>query len=748
MHGILCPIITNECCHYRDFKKIVNKKNKIRDPHAKREAKKYENPIPSREYILQYLDELGRPASFAHLVSALSLNQKDETVGLEYRLRAMVRDGQLLLDRRGRYCLINKVELISGRVVGHPDGYGFVIPDQGDGDLFLSAREMRKVMHNDRVLVREKSRDRRGKREAMIHEVIERNTQQVVGRFFIEDGMAFVEPDNKKLRREIHIPPDAYFDAKDGQIVLAAITRQPSQRAQPVGKIIEVLGDHMAPGMEIDVALRAHDIPYEWPQTVLDEMAVFSDTINPDDIAGRADIRELNLVTIDGADAQDFDDAVYCEPRPKGGWRLFVAIADVSHYVTLDSALDTAALSRGNSVYFPGRVVPMLPEVLSNGLCSLKPHVDRLCMVCEMSISAQGKLTRSRFYPATMHSKARLTYSEVASMLLDNNTQLQKKYEHVWDNVQHLHALYLVLQKARQQRGAIEFDSEETRIVFGEHKKIEKIIPLVRNDAHRLIEECMLLANVATAKFLEKEKIPSLYRVHEPPAEDKVKELREFLGELGLTLRGGKKPHTKYYTEILEATHDRPDVHIIQTVILRSLTQAHYHPKNVGHFGLAFKEYAHFTSPIRRYPDLLVHRAIRHALSRQPVDEFAYDNVQMESLGKHCSVTERRADDATRDVVDWLKCEYIQDRVGEEFDGVICGVTNFGLFVELKSIYVQGLVHVTSLKNDYYQFDALRHRLQGERTGKTYRLGDPLRVMVARVNLDDRKIDFELADPS
>lgn len=724
----------------------MNKKNKIRDPHAKREAQKYEHPIPSREYILQYLEELGRPASFKQLVSALELSDKDEAIGLDYRLRAMVRDGQLLLDRRDRFCLIDKVELICGRVVGHPDGYGFVIPDHGGGDLFLSAREMRQVMHNDRVLVREKSRDRRGRCEAMIHEVIERNTRQVVGRFFIENGVAFVEPDNKKLRREIHIPPDGYHDAKDGQIVLAAIVRQPSQRAQPVGKIIEVLGDHMAPGMEIDVALRAHDIPYEWPQAVLDEVAVFSDTIKPEDIAGRADLRDLALVTIDGADAQDFDDAVYCESCPKGGWRLFVAIADVSHYVMLDSALDSSALARGNSVYFPGRVVPMLPEILSNGLCSLKPHVDRLCMVCEMSVSSKGKLTRYRFYPAVMHSKARLTYHEVASMLLDNNTQLQKQYDHVWKNIQELHQLYNVLQQSRRTRGAIEFDSEETRIIFGENKKIDKIVPLIRNDAHRLIEECMLLANVATAKFLEQHNIPTLYRVHEPPSEDKVKELREFLGELGLSLRGGKKPQTKYYSNILDETRDRPDAHIIQTVILRSLTQAHYQPKNVGHFGLAFNEYAHFTSPIRRYPDLLVHRAIRHVLSSQAIHEFAYDTIQMDSLGKHCSVTERRADEATRDVVDWLKCEYIQDRVGEEFDGVICGVTNFGLFVELKSIYVQGLVHVTSLNNDYYQFDSLHHRLRGERTGKTYRLGDPLRVMVARVDLDDRKIDFELAE--
>lgn len=726
-------------------KTIMSKKSKKRDPFAKREAQKYEHPIPSREYIMQQLEEEGRPVSFENLYPLLQLSDQDELRALDYRLRAMMRDGQIMQDRRGRYCLVDKLELIKGRVIGHPDGFGFVVPDLGGDDLFLSPKQMKQVFHGDRVLVREEGRDRRGRRTGAIFEVIERNTHEIVGRLFIEGSIAFVVPDNKRINRDIHIPNEELNGATHGQIVTVDIIAQPTRRGTPVGRVAEVIGEHMAPGMEIDIAIRAHELPHRWPQSVLDEAEDFDLTVPEEAIKSCKDLRDVPLVTIDGEDARDFDDAVFCRPKPRGGWVLLVAIADVSHYVQVDSALDQEAAIRGNSVYFPERVVPMLPEVLSNGLCSLNPHVDRLCMVCEMSISASGRLLRYTFYNAVMNSKARLTYTNVAAMLQDENPELISKYADIYPHLTELYSLYKVLHAARVKRGAIEFDTTETQIVFGENKKIEKIVPLVRNDAHRLIEECMLLANISAAKFLIAHKIPGLFRSHAPPSTDKITELREFLSELGLQLKGGKNPKPKHFCEVLDAIQGRPDKHLIQMVLLRSLSQAIYSTENVGHFGLAFDAYTHFTSPIRRYPDLLTHRAIRHIINHQPVETFDYDKNQMEKLGQHCSLTERRADEATRDAVDWLKCEYMLDHIGGKFAGVISAVTNFGIFVELKDIYVEGLVHVTGLHGDYYHYDPIKHRLRGERTGTTYRLGDTITVVVTRVDLDERKIDFMLA---
>ena len=499
----------------------------------------------------------------------------------------------------------------------------------------------------------------------------------------------------------------------------------------------------MAPGMEIQVAILAHGIPNEWPDEVHASLKNIPDAVHAANIKNRTDLRHLPFVTIDGEDAKDFDDAVFCKPKPKGGYQLYVAIADVSHYVSVGSPLDKEAALRGNSVYFPENVVPMLPEVLSNGICSLKPEVDRLCMVMEMAITAEGKIQRSRVYRGVIHSKARLTYTAVSEWL-KSGVCTRSDQALIFPALQNLYALYHVLLKTRKARGAMDFDTTETRIVFDEHRKIQRIVPVIRNDAHRLIEECMLAANVATARFLEKSGIPTLYRVHPAPAEDKLTALRQFLGEFGLTLGGGKKPSPKDFQKTLTLVGDKPERHLIETVMLRSLKQAQYIEANDGHFGLAYPVYTHFTSPIRRYPDLLIHRAIGHLLDHQSSPEgFAYDDKEMARLGKHSSVTERRADEATREVTAWLKCEYMQDKIGQTFQGKIAGVTGFGIFVELNDIYVEGLVHITSLKRDYYAFDAVKHRLVGERTGHTYRLGDPMTVLVARVDLDERKIDFE-----
>jgi ribonuclease R len=596
-------------------------------------------------------------------------------------------------------------------------------------------------MHGDVVFAYQTGLDRRNRAEAKIHEIIEHANASVVGRLFSEHGVFSVVPDSKYLTHDISIPADRINQAKDGQIVLVEIIAYPNKHTRAVGQIIHVLGDHMAPGMEIEVAILAHKLPTEWSEEISRFVAKIPQHVTESDLSHRTDLRHLPFVTIDGEDAKDFDDAVYCRMKPQGGFQLYVAIADVSHYVPIDSPLDQEASKRGNSVYFPGKVVPMLPEALSNGICSLNPHVDRLCMIMEIAISANGKLGKSNVYRGVIHSHARLTYTNVNEWLQQGHADTT--HEALWPDIQCLQSLYHVLLKARKIRGAMDFDTTETRIIFNEHRKIDCIIPVIRNDAHRLIEECMLAANVATARFLKKSEITTLYRVHAPPEPDKVLALRQFLGEFGLHLSGQKKPTPKDFQKTLESLHRRPEKHLVETVMLRSLKQAQYTEIEEEHFGLAYTIYTHFTSPIRRYPDLLIHRAIAHLLDNDSAETFAYTRTSMAHLGRHCSFTERRADEATREAVTWLKCEYMQDKLGQTFTGRISAVTSFGIFVELDNIYVDGLVHVTSLKNDYYAFDAVKHRLVGERSGKTYRLGDKMTVIVARVDLNERKIDFE-----
>lgn len=733
------------------------KKGTPADPHAAREASLYDNPIPSRELILEVLADAKKPLNQQQLARKLQLTQEEQISALGKRLRAMVRDAQVMQDRRGAFAVVERMDLVHCRIQGHRDGYGFALPLGEGEDLYLSARQMHFVFHGDEVLVQVTGEDRRGRLEGKVVEVLARAYTQVVGRYQEESGIGFVIPDNGRLTQQILIPPNAKGKAKSGQIVTADITDYPTRKLGAKGKVVEVLGEHLDPGLEIDVAIRSHGIPFEWPEEVQREAASLEEEPVAADKQHRVDLRKLPFVTIDGEDARDFDDAVYCE-KQRDGWRLWVAIADVSHYVRPGSALDQEAAARGNSVYFPERVVPMLPEALSNGLCSLKPQVDRLAMVCEMALTRAGALNGYEFYEAVIHSHARLTYTQVGEVL--------EKGEHPDVDVQriqdlkHLHSLYKVLRAAREVRGAIDFETEETRIIFDSNRKIEAIVPVVRNDAHKLIEECMLCANVATADFYVQSKLPILYRVHEGPTEEKLEGLRKFLGELGLNLSGGAKPTPHDYQQLLQQVKDREDAHVIQSMLLRSLSQAVYQPENGGHFGLNYDGYAHFTSPIRRYPDLLVHRGIRHLIrSRKQVAGvrrvqgakvlqakhiFPYDMQAMTVHGVQCSMTERRADDATREVDAWLKCEYLLEHVGDEFDGVITAVTSFGLFVELSDLYIEGLVHITALPGDYYHFDPAKQRLTGERSGRSYQLGGPVRVQVARVDLDDRKIDLEL----
>ena len=732
---------------------MTQKKN-YQDPHQEREALKYDRPIPSREVILQLLQEQATPASREQIRQLLKLEDEEQQEALRRRLRAMERDGQLVFTRQKTYALPERMGVVSGTVIGHRDGHGFVKLDQGGSDLFLPPRQMLSVLHGDKVLVMPLNEDRKGRKEARVVRVVDESTRTLVGRYFTEKGTAFVVADDNRFNQDIAIPKEFCLGARQGNVVVVELIQRPNARQHAIGKIIEVLGEHLAPGMEIETAIRNFDIPHEWPKAVLKSVKHIPEEVPDKDKEGygRIDLRHLPLVTIDGEDARDFDDAVYCEPKKSGGWRLWVAIADVSYYVRPGTALDDEAVNRGTSVYFPQQVIPMLPEQLSNGLCSLNPEVDRLCMVCEMTVSSAGKLSGYKFYPAVMESKARLTYTKVAAILA-GDTELQARYQPLISHLGHLHELYQALNTARIQRGALGLETLETRFVFNAQRKIDHIVPVERNVAHKIIEECMILANVSAAKYVEKHKAEALFRVHDTPGEERLTNFRNFVGELGLHLGGGMEPSPKDYADLLERTAERPDAELIQTMLLRSMRQAIYDAENIGHFGLALTSYAHFTSPIRRYPDLLLHRTIKYLIAKEhgevpdrwtPIGGYHYFAEDMDYFGPHCSMAERRADDATRDVDSWLKCEYMQDHVGDEFTGVIASVTSFGFFVRLTDLHIDGLVHISNLQNDYYQYDGARQRLVGNASGKTYRIGDSIEVKVAAVNLDDRMIDFLL----
>ena len=715
------------------------------DPHLEREREKYEAPLPSREYVIEIMSAQGMPLEFARLCRLLDIREHEEEA-FQRRLGAMARDGQLMQNRRDDWLIPDKAELVRGKVQGHPDGYGFLAPDEGGADLFLSAKEMEKVLHGDRAIARVIGVDRKGRPEGKIVEVTERANRTVVGRVFQEHGVWFVVAENKRISQDILIAPDEGGRSRRGkparpavgQVVMVELLEQPSKHSQPIGRIVEVLGNYADPGMEIEIALRKHELPFEFSAAALAQTRKLPDGVRKSDWKGREDITQLPLVTIDGETARDFDDAVYCERQGKG-YRLIVAIADVSHYVEAASTLDRDAHDRGNSVYFPRRVIPMLPEKLSNGVCSLNPQVERLCMVCDMAVTATGGIRRYRFYPAVMFSHARLTYTEVAAALYEGDIETRRRLTHLLPQLEALDALFRQLEKARDKRGAIDFETLETRMVFDDHGKIERIEPYARNDAHRLIEECMLAANVCASEFLREHEHPALYRVHEGPTPERLKKLRDFLGTFGMQLGGGDAPSAKDYAKLLERIGDRPDRQLLQTVMLRSLRQAIYSPDNVGHFGLAYESYTHFTSPIRRYPDLMIHRAIKSVLAGR-----RYEPGDWSQIGLHCSMTERRADDATRDVEAWLKCFYMRDRIGEEFDGSISSVVPFGIFVALDDVFVEGLVHVSELGQDYFHFDEAAHAMVGERSGRRFRLSDRVRVRLMRADLETNKIDFQL----
>jgi ribonuclease R len=716
------------------------------DPHRAREAERYENPLPSREFVLQTLADEGVPVDFPRLMQLLNITA-DEADAFGRRLAAMEREGQVVQNRKGDLLIPERLDLVRARVEGHPDGFGFAIPDAGGADLYLGPREMKTVLHGDRVLVRQIGVDRRGRPEGTIVEVLERVNSQVVGRLISEHGVFVVAAENKRISQDILIPRENLKNAKAGQVVVAELVAQPDSHAQPIGRIVEVLGNYADPGMEIEIALRKHDLPHIFSPKAERQAERVPAEVHEADRRGRVDLRELSLVTIDGETARDFDDAVYCEPltdkttgKAIGGHRLVVAIADVSHYVKPGDSLDVEARERGTSVYFPRRVIPMLPERLSNGICSLNPEVERLVMVCDMQIGARGDVRAYKFYPGIMQSRARLTYTWVAAALAGELPAKDPQLKRLLPHLSNLENVFRALLGAREKRGAIDFESSETQMHFDTRGKIESITPVVRNDAHRLIEECMLAANVCTAEFLLKRGHPALFRVHEGPNPERLESLRAFLKEFGLSLGGGDKPTPANFAELIGKTKNRPDTRLIHTVMLRSLKQAIYTPDNKGHFGLAYDAYTHFTSPIRRYPDLVIHRSIKAVLANS-----RYEPGSWVELGAHCSQTERRADEATRDVENWLKCYYMRDHVGAEFGGTVAAVTGFGLFVALDELMIEGLVHISELGADYFQYDQVKHCLLGERTGKAYRLGDRVKVKVARVDIENTKIDLVLA---
>ncbi len=734
----------------------------FKDPHAKREAKKYDKPVASRELLLSIIENSSPAPTFTVLANTLKYQEEHLLVGLKRRLRAMENSGQLVFNKFKQYVLPAKSHLLTGKITGHRDGFGFFTPDdetikdKRGKDFYVSSHEMKRVFHGDIVQAILVDRtDRKGRKEVKVLEVIEGRKAPIVGRFYVEHHVCMLVPEDTKIKQEILIDPKAKLGARHGQMVVVKLIQRPTKRSNAIGAVIEVLGDHLAPGMEIEIALRTHDLPHQFSASVQEEIAALADEVEEEAKLPRKDLRNLPLVTIDGEDARDFDDAVYCEPKKSGGWRLWVAIADVSYYVRKGTSLDDEAISRGNSVYFPSQVIPMLPEKLSNGLCSLNPNVDRLCMVCEMTISGAGKLSGSKFYPAVMRSQTRFTYTKVAA-LLEGEQSLCNQYTDQLANLKNLQQMYHALSAARVKRGAIAFETQESIFIFNKDKKIESVEPLIRNDAHKIIEECMILANVATAKFIEKHKKAGLFRVHDKPSEEKYNNFVSYLAELGLTLPAKEQPEPSDYCDILTNIAGRPDQELIQTMLLRSMRQAVYQSDNLGHFGLALKSYSHFTSPIRRYPDLVVHRVIKAILQAEQAaaDEAITANVglydyqlpEVIELGEHCSMTERRADEATRDVSDWLKCEFMQDHVGDSFSGVISTVTNFGLFVRLQDLHIEGLVHITALGRDYYHYDDVRMCLIGENTGVKYRVGDVVNVQVVAVNLDEKKIDLSLVD--
>ena len=708
------------------------------DPEAKAEAERYDNPIPSRTLILEIIEQKKVPLSHTDLVEQFEIVDQKSIEALSHRLSAMVRDGQLMKDGF-KYQLMADQPSLDAIVYVNSKGLGVASLDGKKDEFLLPERELRQVFHGDRVKVQQTSVDRKGKAWGYITEITQRRVKQLIGKVAEFEGEYFVQPANPNAHQPITLEKELieHAKAKVGDALRVEIDDYPTRDELATGHIIQSMADKADTEIIIPQTILEYGLPYEFPDEVVKEAESFKEP-TAKDREGRVDLRDLPLVTIDGEDARDFDDAVFAEKRAGGGYRVVVAIADVSHYVRLGKPLDNEAQERGTSVYFPHYVLPMLPEALSNGLCSLNPNLDRLCMVCDLNLSRAGKVTKVEFYPSVMHSKARLTYTQV-SQYLDGDTTAVPENRDVHKSLNTLYQLYETLKGLRAERHAMEFETVETYMTFDELGGIKEILPRTRNVAHKLIEECMLLANVAAAEYCLKNEVPMLYRVHEVPEFSRIQKVRDFVKLLGLKFP--EQPTQADYQAVIEATKDRIDAPSIHAVLLRSMMQAYYGAKNLGHFGLAYEAYTHFTSPIRRYPDLLLHRAIKASLTTK---QYPLSGAALDAAGEHFSITERRADEASRSVTSWLKCHYMQQHIGEEFVGVVSATAEFGLFVTLKDLYVDGMIHVSQLGDDYFVFDQASQNLVGQNRGQSFGLGDEIRIKVAGVNIEDRKIDFEL----
>ena len=708
------------------------------------QKEQYGRAIPSRSFILELLQNHPN-LNFDEIYRAFKLRKNWEISALENRLNAMIRQGALYLDKAGKLQIIDSSQRFIGGVSGHAEGYGY-LDLEGGGSFYIPPHEMKKVLHGDRAEVSIAGIDNRGRRIAKVEKVLSHKLSEFIGRFYREKGINSVIPENRKITAEFFVDDAKSMKAKNFDLVRVKIDNYPSDDAQPKAEVLEVFGENMTIDIEIMQAILEHNIPHQFTKASETEVETIPSEVSAKEMKGRKDYRDLPLVTIDGITARDFDDAVYCEPLKNGHYKLYVAIADVAHYVSRDSAIDQDAYLRSTSVYFPNYVVPMLHPKLSNGICSLNPDVDRLTMVAELTINQEGDLIEHQFFEGVMRSHARLTY-ELVQKIIDGDEILRESYQILAPHLDNLYALYKILRRAREERGTIDFDTVETLILYDNDGEIEKIVPDARFDAHKIIEECMITANIAAAKTIEASPLSALYRVHPKPDSKKLLALRDFLKEFGLGLAGASEPTPMDFADTLNAAKELPAFNMIQTVMLRSLSQAIYQPGNEGHFGLALTHYAHFTSPIRRYPDLIVHRAIKLILQKGDFNQF-YPEAQMVHMGEHTSMCERRADDATRDVMDWLKAKYLQRFIGDEFDGTITSITSFGIFVELDNIFIEGLVHISQMSDDYYIYDETKHRLIGERTRQQYRLSDKVRVKVRESNPETKHIDFELISPT
>ena len=710
------------------------------------------------DIVLTFLKQKSEPVATREIAQILGQGGKKGIEQTYLTLETLRDEGKITQVRRNRWALQHQVNEVLGKVVGHSEGHGYILPIEGGEKIFIRSHEMNEVLHGDTVNVRITGKDKRNKRFGQIIDIVERGSDTIVGRFFVERGLQFIIPNDQRISQDIFIPPDSLkkLDTipESGQVVVCKITQYPSKNFQPVGEVIEILGDYLAPGMEIEIAKNEFDIPSEWPAVIASEIDKLPADVFGNDFPNRQDIRKLPLVTIDGSDARDFDDAVFCEKNEKDEYRLVVAIADVSHYVKTKTALDSEAWLRGNSVYFPRQVIPMLPEVLSNGLCSLNPSVDRLCMVCDIQIDQKGEIITSEFYQAVMHSHARLIYEQVAEYLDSSRGKLDVEKLPISQNIQavinslhELESLAKLLGSKRRDKGSIDLNIAEPMIVFNDGRKIDKIVPRERNFAHRLIEECMLVANICAADALAGSKLAGIYRVHEQPDEEKIADTRDFIRQFGAILPGGNEPSPKDYTTLLNKLDEGSiESKIINQALLRSFKQARYSEENDGHFALAFDSYTHFTSPIRRYSDLHVHRQLKRLIadSNQQDDEKAFDNIV--ALAEQTSTTERRAEKATRAVTQWLKCEYMSHKIGEKFTGTITTVVEFGLFIELDEYYVEGLIHIANLGDDYFIYDEVSRSLRGEMYNEKYQAGQKITIIVSRVDLEQKRIDFDLAN--